>query len=85
MAHNSVETREQLSERVAGKTRSAAGSPLKAIRKRCLDCAGGSPKEVALCPDPQCSLWPFRYGEKPETSAAKGKQTNPQHLAAGSN
>ena len=85
MAHTSVETRKQLSERVAGKTRSAAGSPLKAIRKKCLECAADSRKEVALCPDPQCSLWPFRYGERPETSAAKGKQMDPKHLAAGSN
>jgi len=33
-----------------------------AIRKKCLECAGGSPKEVTLCHIVDCPLWPYRFG-----------------------
>ena len=34
---------------------------LRAIRENCLDCSGGSSKEVALCVIPNCSLYPYRF------------------------
>ena len=34
----------------------------KAIRQNCLECSGGSPKEVTLCQITDCPLWPFRMG-----------------------
>lgn len=34
----------------------------KAIKLKCLDCAGDSPKEVTLCHLFSCPLWPFRIG-----------------------
>lgn len=37
-------------------------TPLKAIRKHCIECCGGSPKEVRLCTDKTCFLWSFRFG-----------------------
>lgn len=37
----------------------------KAVRYRCIDCSGGSKKEIRLCPCPDCSLWEFRFGEDP--------------------
>jgi hypothetical protein len=40
-------------------------NPLKAIRAKCLECCGGSPKEVRLCPDVACALHPFRTGTNP--------------------
>lgn len=40
-------------------------TPLRAIRAKCLDCAGGQPKEVRLCPAKLCSLWPFRMKKNP--------------------
>ncbi|WP_045221068.1 hypothetical protein [Desulfonatronum thioautotrophicum] len=40
-------------------------NPLKAIRAKCLECCGGSPKEVRLCPDLSCVLHPFRTGKNP--------------------
>ena len=40
-------------------------SPLKAIRKRCLECTCGSAREVALCPSRSCPNWPFRFGSDP--------------------
>lgn len=39
--------------------------PLKAIRRFCLECMGGSAKEVALCTDTYCELWPYRFGTDP--------------------
>jgi len=46
-------------------------TPLKAIRKNCLDCSGGSAKSVAYCPcdgvhSTRCHLWPYRFGFRPE-------------------
>jgi hypothetical protein len=38
---------------------------LKAIRRKCLDCSGGSPAEVADCLARQCALFPFRFGKNP--------------------
>ena len=34
----------------------------KAIRLFCIDCSGGSLKEVRLCPKIKCHLYPFRMG-----------------------
>jgi len=38
---------------------------LKAIRRKCLHCSGGSPAEVADCLVRQCALFPFRFGKNP--------------------
>lgn len=38
---------------------------LKAIRRKCLDCSGGSPAEVAGCLVRDCALFPFRMGKNP--------------------
>ena len=35
---------------------------LRSIRENCLQCSGGSSKEVALCVIPDCHLYPYRYG-----------------------
>lgn len=40
-------------------------TPIKAIRAKCLDCCCGSAKEVELCPIPDCSLHPYRFGKNP--------------------
>jgi len=61
-------------------------SPLKAIRKNCLDCCGGSSKEVELCTanprdiaasdDPDlykgCFLYEFRFGHNPRRKGMGG-------------
>ena len=39
-------------------------SPLKQIRRLCLDCADG-PKSVRFCQGTDCPLWPFRFGKRP--------------------
>ena len=40
-------------------------TPLKSIRKKCLDCSCGSRKEVRECPIIQCPLYPYRFGRRP--------------------
>ena len=42
-------------------------TPLRAIRRRCLDCCCGSSQEVGLCPVHTCSLYPYRFGKRPGT------------------
>ncbi len=49
-------------------------TPMQAIRKKCLDCSNNSPKEVTLCPIPECELYPFRFGVRPETAKEQGKE-----------
>ena len=41
---------------------------LKAIRLKCLDCCAGSEKMIRECHNYGCSLWPFRFGVRPETA-----------------
>ena len=40
-------------------------SPIKIIREHCVECSGGSPAEVKLCPVTKCRLWPYRFGRNP--------------------
>ena len=40
-------------------------TPIKAIRKKCLDCTCYQPKEVRLCPVVNCPLYPYRMGTRP--------------------
>lgn len=41
-------------------------TPLKAIRKKCLDCCLNQPREVALCPASKCPLQPYKLGKMPK-------------------
>ena len=38
-------------------------SPIKAIRRFCLECMGYQQAEVPRCTAPNCPLFPFRMGE----------------------
>jgi len=40
-------------------------NPIKAIRRHCLDCCGGSAIAVLECPSITCALWAFRKGKNP--------------------
>jgi hypothetical protein len=46
-------------------------SPLRSIRKHCLDCAGGSARYVLWCPQDGCPLWPYRLGLRPANAFKK--------------
>ena len=41
-------------------------SILKSIRLYCLDCTGGSKRDVRMCPISQCPMWPYRFGRQPK-------------------
>ena len=40
-------------------------TPIKAIRAKCLDCSGGSYKEVEDCLIPDCPIYLYRLGRRP--------------------
>jgi hypothetical protein len=48
-------------------------TPLKAIRKKCLDCVCGSANEVKLCPSDDCPLFTYRFGKNPARRGIGGK------------
>jgi len=48
-------------------------TPLKSIRKNCLECSAGSAKEVKLCQIKDCPLYRFRAGKNPNRSGIGGK------------
>jgi hypothetical protein len=52
---------------VAAKAGHKPMSPMKAIRRKCLDCCCGQIVEVKLCEAVACPLWPFRAGRHPYT------------------
>ena len=46
-------------------------SPVKAIKQHCLECSGGSKKEVRLCVITDCPLHPYRLGKNPNRAGIK--------------
>lgn len=48
-------------------------SLVKRIRNKCLDCSGGSTKEVNQCPFKDCDLHPYRMGKNPYHMNSKHK------------
>lgn len=48
-------------------------TPLKAIRKKCLECSNYQYKEVELCPIKDCPLYPYRLGKRPSTIKGNAK------------
>ena len=46
-------------------------TPVKAIRRHCIECSGGTFKNVLWCPVTSCTLWRYRLGGRPATVAAK--------------
>ena len=41
-------------------------TPIKAIRKKCLDCCSGSSVEVKECTVNKCPLYAYRFGKRPK-------------------
>ncbi|HRQ55040.1 MAG TPA: hypothetical protein PL018_12335 [Ignavibacteriaceae bacterium] len=54
-------------------------TPLKAIRKNCLECSSGSASEVNNCIITDCPLYQFRLGKNPNRAGIGRKYGNP-HL-----
>ena len=40
-------------------------TPIKAMRKKCIDCTAGSHKEIRLCTIVECAIYPYRFGRRP--------------------
>ena len=40
-------------------------TPIKAIRKKCLDCTNGQYDEIRNCSVKKCALYPYRMGKRP--------------------
>ena len=47
-------------------------TPLKSIRKKCLDCMCGSANEVKLCPSDDCPIFQYRFGKNPARKGIGG-------------
>ena len=48
-------------------------TPIKAIRAKCLDCMGGSPKRVKECEGGGCPLHVYRFGKNPKRKGIGGR------------
>ncbi len=51
-------------------------TPLKAIRKKCLDCSAYDKAEVRNCNIPDCPIYPFRMGKNPNRKGIGNKRLN---------
>ncbi len=58
--------------------------PLKAMREHCLECSCGSSKAVLWCPIVDCTLWPYRFGARPQSVRQKhgGELLSPERFRA---
>ncbi len=43
-------------------------TPMRAIRKKCLECCCWLAQEIKLCELTLCPLWPFRTGNRPKSN-----------------
>ena len=46
-------------------------TPVNAIREYCKDCSAGSLKEIRLCNQVDCPLFPYRMGRRPTENEIK--------------
>lgn len=49
-------------------------TPMKAIRKKCLDCTNGQYLEVSKCKIKGCPLWVYRSGHRPKINVSVDAQ-----------
>ena len=49
-------------------------TPMKVIRKKCLDCSCGSSEEVKNCFAKKCPLYQFRFGYKLDENGNRRKR-----------
>lgn len=49
-------------------------TPIKSIRAKCLNCTCGQPKEIRLCSNCDCPLYPYRFGKNPKRKGIGGKR-----------
>ena len=49
------------------------GTPIRAIRVKCLECQGGKPSWVKNCEITACSLFTYRLGKNPKRKGIGGR------------
>ena len=54
-------------------------TPLKAVRLKCLECAGYRPSQVRKCDSKDCPLYFYRMGHNPHRKGIGGRG-NPEAL-----
>lgn len=59
----------------------AAGSRLKAIRRRCLDCSGNNIAEVRNCRQTGCPLYAYKMGKSGRTMSDQQRAAATERLA----
>ena len=57
-------------------------NPVKAIRKKCLDCCMGQQEEVKQCSIEDCDLYPFRFGKNPFRTKREYTEEQRQAMAS---
>ena len=55
-------------------------NPLRAIRQKCIECSGGSRKEVRYCSASECPLYELRLGKNPGRHPSKRTEKQLQAL-----
>ena len=63
--------------RFGHRSKEADLTPVKAIRRECLDCCRGSFNEVSLCPVEDCPLFPYRFGKNPARAGLGNRDAVP--------
>ena len=58
-------------------------TPMKAIRKKCLECSCGSSTEVRECPVIKCPLWTYRSGHRPKTDILSTEEEETENTLQG--
>lgn len=58
-------------------------TPVKAIRKKCLECSNFSSMEIDQCPVTDCPLYPFRFGKIPGYKGVKRVLSDEQRKEIG--
>ncbi len=51
-------------------------TPLKTIRRKCLECSGGCVSEVRNCTMNDCPLFIYRFGSNPKRRCAGGSNNH---------
>jgi len=55
-----------MGRQILGRIMKLYETPIKAIRKKCLDCTCNQHQEIRLCTVIDCPIYPYRMGRRPD-------------------
>jgi len=55
-----------MDRQILGRIMKLYETPIKAIRKKCLDCTCNQHQEIRLCTVIDCPIYPYRMGRRPD-------------------